>query len=287
MSMCDNGYVRYILAISGGVDSVVLFDLMLRTSKDVVVAHFDHGIRGDSEVDARFVAGLAKKHGVQCIMRREELGLDASEELARNRRYHFLQEVADDFGGVVVTAHHRDDIVETIALNIHRGTRWRGLSGMSNQRILRPLGGWTKRQIYDYALKHSLEWVEDETNRSQRYKRNVMRRRINQEIDVEKQVKLYDLWRDQQRLRREIEQALLEFEPMINSRYFLSMIPDNLAQEIIYGYVLRHENVSLLRGQLERAVIAIKTAKPGTTWQIGGNLVMKMTMKNVTIERVD
>ena len=285
--MCDNGYVRYILAISGGVDSVVLFDLMLRTSKDVVVAHFDHGIRGDSEADARFVAGLAKKHGVQCIMRREELGLNASEELARNRRYHFLQEVADDFGGVVVTAHHRDDIIETIALNLHRGTRWRGLAGMSNRRILRPLGSWTKKQIYDYALKHSLEWVEDETNHSQRYVRNIIRQRINQEIAVATQVKLYELWRNQQELRREIEDLLGEFDPMINSRYFLSMIPDNIAQELIYNYAMRYENVSLLQGQLERAVIAIKTAKPGTTWQIGGNLVMKMTMKNVIIERVD
>ena len=149
--------MRYVLAISGGVDSVVLLDVMSRTEKDIVVAHFDHGIRQDSAADARFVEALAAKYRAQYIGQREELGADASEEQARERRYAFLNDIAADFGGTVATAHHQDDIVETVALNLRRGARWRGLAGMSDSRILRPLSSWTKQQVYEYAAKHNEE----------------------------------------------------------------------------------------------------------------------------------
>jgi moderate conductance mechanosensitive channel len=99
--------VRYIIAVSGGIDSVVLLDLMSRTEKDLVVAHFDHGIREDSASDARFVEALSDRYKIQFVCRREKLGADASEELARQRRYEFLRGVATDFDGVIVTAHHR------------------------------------------------------------------------------------------------------------------------------------------------------------------------------------
>ena len=177
--------MRYVLAISGGVDSVVLLDVMSRTEKDIVVAHFDHGIRQDSAADARFVEALAAKYRAQYIGQREELGADASEEQARERRYAFLNDIAADFGGTVATAHHQDDIVETVALNLRRGARWRGLAGMSDSRILRPLSSWTKQQVYEYAAKHRLEWCEDETNSSEKYTRNILRRRIHQQINPE------------------------------------------------------------------------------------------------------
>ena len=67
--------MRYIIAVSGGIDSVVLLDLMSRTEKDLVVAHFDHGIREDSASDARFVEALANRYKIQFVCRRESWGL--------------------------------------------------------------------------------------------------------------------------------------------------------------------------------------------------------------------
>ena len=121
--------MRYIVAVSGGIDSVVLLDLMSRTEKDLVVAHFDHGIREDSASDARFVEALADKYKIQFVCQREKLGSGASEELARQRRYEFLRGVAADFDGMIVTAHHREDIIETVAMNLTRGSRWRVAPG--------------------------------------------------------------------------------------------------------------------------------------------------------------
>ncbi len=279
--------MRYIVAVSGGIDSVVLLDLMSRTEKDLVVAHFDHGIRDDSASDARFVEALADRYKLQFVCRREKLGVDASEELARQRRYDFLREVAADFDGVVVTAHHRDDVIETVVMNLKRGSRWRGLAGMSDARVVRPMNGWTKQRIYEYATRQKLEWCEDETNQSDIYQRNVLRRQINCGLDEYQKIGVYEAWRKQRKLRVEIEQALEKFDREMSNRYFLTMIDDNVAQELIYYYILRHYDVSLLGSQLERTLIAIKTGKSGSHWQIGGGIVMKLTLKNVIIDRVD
>ena len=278
--------MRYIVAVSGGIDSVVLLDLMSRTEKDLVVAHFDHGIREDSASDARFVEALADKYKIQFVCRREKLGSGASEELARQRRYEFLRGVAADFNGMIVTAHHREDIIETVAMNLARGSRWRGLAGMSDSEIARPMSGWTKQRIYEYAIRQKLEWCEDETNQSDAYQRNRFRRRINYELDEYQKAGVYEVWRQQRKLRIEIEQELERFDDVVNSRYFLTMIEDNVAQELIYYYILRHYDVSLLGSQLERALNAIKTGKPGSCWQIGGGIMMKLTMRDVIIDRV-
>ena len=88
----------YIVAVSGGVDSVVLLDMLAKKGEhELVVAHFDHGIRPESDADARFVWALAQCYGLPCEVRREELGAGASEELARARRYAFLRDIAADF----------------------------------------------------------------------------------------------------------------------------------------------------------------------------------------------
>lgn len=279
--------MRYIVAVSGGIDSVVLLDLMSRTEKDLVVAHFDHGIREESASDARFVEALAENYKLQFVCRREKLGADASEELARQRRYEFLRGVAADFDGVVVTAHHRDDVIETVAINLKRGSRWRGLAGMSDSRVVRPMSGWTKQRIYEYAIRQKLEWCEDETNQSDQYQRNVFRRRINRELDEYQKTGIYEAWRKQRKLRVEIERELEKFDGEMMGRYFVTMVEDNVAQELLYYYILRHYGVSLLRSQLERMLIAIKTGHVGSCWQIGGGVVMKLTLKNVIIDRVD
>ena len=87
--------MKYIVAVSGGVDSVVLLDMLGKIpGHELVVAHFDHGIREDSARDAQFVASLAHERGLIYAGKREELGANASEALARERRYGFLRELA-------------------------------------------------------------------------------------------------------------------------------------------------------------------------------------------------
>ena len=280
--------MKLVVAVSGGVDSVVLLDILWRTHRhELVVAHFDHGIRKNSADDARFVEELAKKYDLPFELKREELGEHTSEEFARQRRYEFLRNVTGRCHGQVVTAHHQDDVVETIALNIMRGTRWRGLAVMSDGRILRPLVGQTKQDIYNYAMRHRLEWCEDETNLTDKYARNRVRSEMNRSLDAETRGKLADLWRKQRKLRQEIENESKNFENQMTSRYFLTNISLSVAEELLYEYVLEKTGTSLLSLQLERLAMAVRTGKADTNWHIAPNVRVKLTQKNVTMERVD
>src|SRR6478609_8911137 len=106
--------MKYVLAVSGGVDSVVLLDMLAKSEEDeLIVAHFEHGIRGQSsQDDARFVEALAAKYDVSCEVGYGALGADASEETARTKRYEFLKKIATKHEARLVTAHHQDDVIE-------------------------------------------------------------------------------------------------------------------------------------------------------------------------------
>lgn len=273
-----------VVAVSGGVDSVVLLHILARRQEaKLTIAHFDHGIRLESDADARFVEGLAAMYQLPFFVKQEILGEQASEELARDRRYAFLNEVAEKVDGHIVTAHHADDVVETIAINISRGTGWRGLTPMSHQGIIRPLLGMTKQEIYKYALAHSLEWVEDETNQSERYLRNRMRRALHA-IPHPVKKNILELRDDQERLRVDIEQELQMIIDQLGetgySRYFFTTIQQGVAVEI-----LRHlAHYAITHPQARRGLIAIKTSQPGTTTQLGNGYRLRFRKRDFIVE---
>lgn len=261
--------MKYVVAVSGGVDSVVLLDMLVRDGgHQLVVAHFDHGIREDSHLDAQFVERLAGKHGVPFEMKREELGTKASEELARNRRYDFLRSVASKHGATIATAHHMNDIAETIAINITRGTGWRGVAVLASD-IYRPLLTMTKHEIISYAESKGLDWREDSTNASDAYLRNRIRRKFTDEDIV---LQLAALRSRQVELRDDIEneiEQLLATAKGGYSRYFFTHIDATVAIELLRAIAVRTTGHSLPRPQLERSLLAIKTARSGSVFPFG------------------
>lgn len=267
--------MKYVVAVSGGVDSVVLLDMLVKTGEhELVVAHFDHGIREESDADARFVKALAKKYHLPFEHRREELGQAASEELARERRYDFLRLLARQHDARIITAHHLDDVVETIVINIERGTGWRGLAVLNASDIERPLLRKTKQELYAYAIENSLEWVEDETNSLDAYHRNRVRKSTTRMADDTKH-ELANL-RDKQvavshSVNDEVERLARQWGA---SRYPHCMIDAPEALEI-----LRHvTDGRLTRPQQKALWLAIKTARPGTKHQSGNNVSAQFTL---------
>ncbi len=314
--------MKYIVAVSGGVDSVVLLDMLIRgeislspsesswrteesrksressdapapivnasegdreispPSPELIVCHFDHGIRPESDADARFVWELAKKYGVPCEIRREELGAHASEALARERRYAFLHDIAEKYHGAsIVTAHHQDDLIETIAINLSRGTAWRGVAVLGGNKVKRPLLGLTKQMLRDYALVHELEWVEDETNATDDYQRNRLRRRLHGLPDDARQT-LLKLWNDQLALRVEIEREVEAIGSGEMSRYFFTMIPDSVALELLRARVKGR----LTRPQLTSMLLAIKTFRAGQKFEAGNGMTLSFGLKDFTMK---
>lgn len=260
--------MNYLVAVSGGVDSVVLLDMLVKEGEhELVVAHFDHGIRDDSHEDALFVAELAKKYGLPFETRREVLGKNASEELARDRRYEFLRDSAKKHKATIVTAHHMNDIAETIAINVTRGTGWRGLAVLDSD-IYRPLLNLTKREIVAYAKENNLEWREDSTNASDAYLRNRLRSKFADEDMV---LQLAALRARQVELKTAIEKEAIKYLAADDaySRYLFTNIPEAVAIELLRTLAVKIVNSSLPRPQLERTLLAIKTARAGTKFPFG------------------
>ena len=273
--------MKYIVAVSGGVDSVVLLDMLAKTGEhELIVAHFEHGIRGQSsKEDARFVEALATKYGTNYEIGFGALGSDASEETARIKRYEFLKEIATRHDGELVTAHHQDDVVESVAVNLTRGTGWRGLAVLGDSTIKRPMLGMRKSEIYEYALSHGLEWVEDETNLTNAYLRNRLRgklRGLNDSIHQQ----LITLYEEQTRLRKKINNEAVSFP--LTSRYFVTMVDELVAMELLYA-LLASKNLSLTRPQRSRLLLAIKTAKAGDTFEAGGNISVRFTLREFIV----
>lgn len=274
--------MNYILAVSGGVDSIVLLDLYAQSKHNLVVAHVDHGIRSDSADDARFVEAVAKSYKIPYVSKRFELGEGASEEDAREARYKFLFEQAKVYRAEIVTAHHLDDMVETIAINIHRGTGWRGLAVINRKSLHRPLLSLSKSQIYQYALKRRLEWVEDSTNRTDAYLRNRLRSKLK--LDRDDVEALSNLRLDQIQLKREIDREVSRLtKKYAGSRYFLTQTPVEVAVEILSHEIKETTGVRPVASQVKRALVAVATAKPNTSFHVGEHVVINFSSRNYQV----
>lgn len=180
---------RVIVAVSGGVDSMVLLDLIarLRSSMKINVnaAHVNYGLRGrESNRDEEFVREMAARYDIPCdILQTRLCNADNLQNEARKVRYAFLTECAQKRAArCVATAHHRDDQAETVLIHLMRGAGLGGLGGMSwsseladGLRLVRPLLGIGRDEVAAYAAERSIRFVEDATNEETRYHRNAVR----------------------------------------------------------------------------------------------------------------
>jgi tRNA(Ile)-lysidine synthase len=183
---------KLLLAVSGGVDSVVLCELCKQSGYDFVIAHCNFQLRGEeSERDKKFVKELAKKYGVEFLVKDFDTEKYAGEnklsiqEAARNLRYNWFHELLtthDSRLTATLTAHHADDNIETLLMNFCRGTGLPGLTGMPEISIYvnvrRPLLDFWKEELIEFAKQNELNFVEDSSNLSSKYTRNLFRNEI-------------------------------------------------------------------------------------------------------------
>lgn len=184
-----------LVGLSGGADSVCLLFMLKELKKngmlpytEIIAAHINHGIRGEeAKRDEQFVNELCKKHSIRLFCKTADIPKIAadtkeSEESAGRRiRYSFFREVLGcEGGGVTVTAHHKNDLAETVLMNIARGTGLTGLSGIRAKQgeVARPLICLTRRQIEEYVRDNGLKFVNDSTNALDIYTRNYLRNKV-------------------------------------------------------------------------------------------------------------
>ena len=171
---------RLVLAVSGGLDSAVLLDAVVAAGlrrRVQMVATFDHGSGAPATRAAAFVARAAARLGLPCAVGRASAGGARDTEAAwRDARWAFLRDVAAAVDGAVVTAHTRDDQVETVAMRILRGAGARGLAGLDTDGpVVHPLLTVTRATLAAYARAAHVVHVTDPSNRTRRYLRNRLR----------------------------------------------------------------------------------------------------------------
>lgn len=277
---------KYVLAVSGGVDSMVLLDLLTgQKGFELVVAHFDHGIRADSDEDRRLVQDVAAAHGLPFEFAAGELGPGTSEAAARTARYAFLRQVkAKHAARAIITAHHQDDLIETALLNLLRGTGHKGLSALrSHDDLVRPLLNTTKQQLREYATRHNLRWREDSTNADPRYLRNYLRLHVLPRLSPAERQKLLTAITKASVSSAEIETVLDHMLPTGDSldRHWFAALPHAVAREVMAAWLRRHEVRDFDRPLIERLVVAAKVAAPGTKIDINHSTILQIS-KNTT-----
>lgn len=181
-------HAKVLVAVSGGLDSMVLLQLMIRQQHTIGVGHCNFQLRGkESDQDQKFVRDFSRhwqlsfhttEFDTADYARKHRIGI---QEAARELRYDWLRTVAHDHGyDIIATGHHADDQIETVLMNIARGAGFSGLRGMAPKtgQIIRPLLTVRRHKLEQYASEHKISCREDRSNRDNKYSRNYLRNKV-------------------------------------------------------------------------------------------------------------
>lgn len=309
---------KYVVAVSGGVDSTALLHLLAQQSQvtgnrlqvtdkkrkisnlqpltsnlELIVAHFDHGIRQDGAKDEQLVRSIAKKHRLIYVTKAGKLGRNASEATAREARYEFLNAVKEKYNAKsIITAHHQDDLIETALINMLRGTGPRGLSSMKNNpKIIRPLLIYSKEQIISYTKLNKLKWHEDETNQHDDYLRNYIRHNLVNKLDTASREMLINnldkVAKTNMLLDAKIatlSHAIIKNNKVNRDKYI--MLPNEVGSNLLMYWLRCNKFSSFNEKNVIKANLAIKTASPGTIFVFNNQLKLKIGQSDVTLVRI-
>ena len=174
-----------VLAISGGVDSMVLFDLLKKANFKVILAHVNHHKREQSLIEEDYIKNMAKENNLAVEVFHYHHENNNFQAEAHNSRYNFFYDVAKKYNAsAIITAHHYQDNLETIVMNIIKGSNIYGYAGIKESTsyneipVIRPLINIHKNDIYEYAKVHNVIYFEDESNTKDDFLRNRIRHHV-------------------------------------------------------------------------------------------------------------
>lgn len=263
---------QIVIAVSGGVDSMVLLEMLFQFQKELNlqlhVAHLNHQLRPDSEVDANFVVEQAKQRGLAFTLEKVNVAEYASknkqsiETAGRHARYDFLKRVAQAHHyGKIALAHHQNDQAETFFLNVIRGATAQGWGGMKplSDVYIRPLLNCSKSNIYQFAQDQKIPYREDETNTDQKFRRNWVRQRVIPLLE-QKNENLVDAITRNQAVFRQTSDYLQQQAEIVLEHLIISKEKDELSLNrknfIVQHPAMQTEVIRLviknLRGDLNR-----------------------------------
>ena len=285
-----------VLAVSGGVDSMALLHMAARSRsvrRRCVVATFDHGTGPHATRAARLVRATARALGIEVVSGRART-VGSSEAEWREMRWSFLRSVAARRGATIVTAHSRDDQIETVVIRLLRGASARGLTGLyAASPIVRPLLGVTRRAIERYAEAHAIEFVDDPTNSSRDFLRNRVRLDVLPAIRAVRpsfEREIVTLSKRAARVRRETERLARRFlvasgsdQVEVSAAALNGLAPESLA--LLWPVFVAYLGVPLDRRGVIRASEFSARSHPGQRAQCGGGITLERTADTILVGR--
>ncbi len=290
---------KYVVAVSGGVDSMVLLDLMSAQAEnyEIIVAHYVHNVRNQDETadDLKVIEEYCDEHGLKLVIGNYP-GTDQSEAALREARYIFLNSILKEYKyQAVVTAHHKDDLLETAIINLLRGTAGAGLHSITNSgQLLRPLLDYSKSDILTYAKDANVGWHNDVTNSDERYLRNYVRGNIIDKLQKRGHVeKLLEHVEKQKSLNEELGHELAELNrPLVSrqkggvsvDRANFILMPHSVAKLFLKSMIERlGVEVEIDRKTIEKAVVFAKTARSGASLDLSSKAVLTINDEQLQI----
>ncbi len=177
---------KIVVGVSGGADSIFLATILHELNYKTVIVHVNHNLRGDeSDKEEIFVKQFANKLDIP-IYKKKLTNSKSSEVIARDKRYKFLRKIKNKVQAkYILTAHHKNDLIETIIFNFLRGSGIRGLCGIKeiNNDLLRPLLNISKKEIVNYCKKNNINYLDASDNFQPIYTRNKIRLNLIPEIE--------------------------------------------------------------------------------------------------------
>ncbi len=269
----DSGTI--LLAVSGGMDSMAMAELFYRTGYQFAMVHCNFKLRGkEADTDEEFVKQAAEKYGVECYtksFKTTEIAMDSGDSIqmtARDLRYGFFEEVADQYAyDRIATAHHLDDQIETFFINLMRGCGISGLHGIpiKKEKIIRPMMFAYRKDIEQFVNDNNLEYREDQSNQSVKYLRNKIRHELmplflqmnptfpaEMSANIKRLAETEEIFRQYLALKKEEVMATDEEVVSIDTNKLSMLIPQpTFLYEFIAEFGFKKEDVSNIIQALE------------------------------------
>ena len=285
---------KYLVGVSGGVDSMALLDMLVKKAYNVIVVHYNYHFREDSDLDENLVRSYCQNHHLPFYVRqgdKKEYQKGNFEMLAREKRYAFYKEIGDLNGiDTIILGHHLNDHLETIVMQLqrHNTKGYLGIKEQSyvkNMHVVRPLLKLKKQQLIDYCTKNHLEYHEDYTNYDTRYTRNHVRhidlKKYNEQELLEKASKHNQQYKKQQ---AKLQQIYQEYDQ--NHFLYLDKLPTESLDQIIYYMLKKEIYPPLITENLVQEIIKqIHSQKPNIEISLPVNFVFIKKYNNIAVRK--
>jgi tRNA(Ile)-lysidine synthase len=277
-TLSKNG--KYLLALSGGPDSMALFQLLLEGEWDFHICHVDHGWRKESAEEANILENMAKMHSIPFYLHKmdpREISGENLEDAARKARHTFFKEEYEkgDFDALIM-GHHADDQVETILKRIFEGSSLSHISGMQSDitilgmRLLRPLLDVFKSEIIDYLSVKNMSFFSDATNSDPKFLRARMRREMIPYLEesfgkgIKNNILLLGKRIEEcmHSVQEQVESKLLQVQTGPLGHYILtSYLSEKVESEALLRRIFEKEKIGLSSEEVQRLIELIKNNK--------------------------